>query len=108
VTARLAAERHAAFGSTYDDRAMAFVPDPEATGHDTPEAAALADFDPRFARVVRTTVTGERATVELATNEPPTEYPYWVRCVRINGRWYETGCDVGEPRQEIPLLETQM
>ena len=28
--------------------------------------------------------------VERATNEPPTEYPYWVHCKRIHGRWYET------------------
>jgi hypothetical protein len=61
-------------------------------GFATPEAAALADFDPRYARVVRVTYSGDGsdATVDLLTNEEPTPYPYYVHCVRDEqGRWHE-------------------
>ena len=57
---------------------------------DTPEEAAVAGFDPRFARVVEVSYKDEtHAVVELSTNEPPVEYPYFVRVERVRGRWVE-------------------
>ena len=66
----------------------------------TPEEAALAGFDPRYARVVqvrfdRSTPTclmplpQNEAEVELATNEPPYEYPYFVHVERVGDFWEE-------------------
>lgn len=56
----------------------------------TPEDAALADFDPRYAGVVRVTFNSpDEAVVELATNEEPYLYPYVVYCHRIQGRGVE-------------------
>lgn len=56
----------------------------------TPEAAALADFDPRYARVVRVTFeSADEAMVELATNEEPYLYPYFVYCRRVRNGWVE-------------------
>jgi hypothetical protein len=52
--------------------------------------AALAGFDPRYARVVRVTFNSpDEAVVELATNEEPYLYPYFVYCYRMQGRWVE-------------------
>lgn len=62
------------------------------TGYATPEEAALADFDLRYARVVRTVFYGpDDAEVELATNEEPYLYPYFIRCSRGPEGWIETG-----------------
>ncbi len=57
----------------------------------TPEEAALAGFDPRYAKVVdvRYLHGGQFADVELATNEPPYLYPYWVLCERVEGGWVD-------------------
>lgn len=68
-------------------------------GYSTPEEAALGGFDPRYARVVRTRqgtpaphclleMGGNEVEVELATNEPPIEYPYFVHVERRGERWY--------------------
>ena len=55
----------------------------------TPEEAALAGFDPRYAKVIKVTYlrSGRFAEVELATNEEPFVYPYWVMCERVEGGW---------------------
>ena len=69
-------------------------------GYDTPEEAALAGFPHGQARVVqiRTGSQGPDCTinlgndeveVELATNEPPHEYPYFVHIERRHDRWFE-------------------
>lgn len=56
----------------------------------TPEEAALADFDPGYARVVETLYHGpDLAEVQLATNEEPNLYPYFVRCHRGPDGWTE-------------------
>lgn len=56
----------------------------------TPEEAALADFDARYARVVRVTFTGiDEALVKLATNEELIIYPYFVCCRRTTNGWVE-------------------
>jgi hypothetical protein len=71
-----------------------------AEGYSTPEEAALAGFDPRYARVVqvrfdRPTPTclmplgQNEAEVELATNEPPYEYRYFVHVERVGDFWEE-------------------
>jgi hypothetical protein len=58
----------------------------------TPEEAALSTFDTRFARVVETTHEGEdSAVVELATNEEPNLYTYFVRCRRLADGWMDAG-----------------
>ena len=67
--------------------------------HDTPEEAALEGWDLRYARVVRV-LPGSRedalmcgvdaadyCIVELATNEEPQLYPYFMHCVRYDGKW---------------------
>jgi hypothetical protein len=69
------------------------------SGYLTPEEAALAGFDPRYARVVRTrdateatcgsTLSENEVEVELATNDAPYEYPYFVHVERIGERWRE-------------------
>jgi hypothetical protein len=69
-------------------------------GHRTPEEAALAGFPPGLARVVRirtATQSSECAValgddeveVELATNEPPYEYAYFVHVALHDERWFE-------------------
>jgi hypothetical protein len=66
----------------------------------TPEEAALAGFPAGQARVVRTRtgahgadcslILGEdEVEVELATNEPPYEYTYFVHVERRHERWFE-------------------
>jgi hypothetical protein len=66
----------------------------------TPEQAALAGFDPQFAHVIGVVrsyaVHGfepdddDHLEVELATNERPREYPYFVHVERDgDGRWRE-------------------
>ena len=65
----------------------------ETDGHDTPEQAALAGWDSRYARVdgVSYSAKGRKARVKLLTNEEPYLYPYYVHCERdANGRWHET------------------
>lgn len=69
-------------------------PDYVVPSFDTPEAAALSDPDigPRFARVVGVRYHDDNhATVELATNEPPVEYAYFVYVERVQGRWLDVG-----------------
>jgi hypothetical protein len=58
-------------------------------GYPTPEEAALSDFDPRYAKVVvvREAASPDDLEVELATNEPPRLYPYFVRVHREDGLW---------------------
>jgi hypothetical protein len=53
-------------------------------GYETPEDAALSDFDPRYARVVAVHISedGAEAKVDLLTIEEPTLYPYYVWCQR--------------------------
>jgi len=71
-----------------------------AAAYSTPEEAALAGSNPRFARVVR--VRFDRSTptclmplreneaeIELAMNEPPYEYPYFVHVERVADFWEE-------------------
>jgi hypothetical protein len=71
-----------------------------AAAYSTPEEAALAGFDPRYARVVHVRVDRptptclmplreNEAEVELATNEPPYEYPYFVHVERVGDFWEE-------------------
>ena len=62
---------------------MAFVPDLDDTGHETPEAAGLTSFDPRFARAMKTPVEGDHALVEVATNDPPRETAGVVNPARV-------------------------
>jgi hypothetical protein len=72
---------------------------PETKGYLTPDEAALSGFDPRFARVVRVVRSqdwsealvkdDDHMVVELATNEPPREYPYFVFVERRQGLWFE-------------------
>jgi len=58
--------------------------------YSTPEETAVTGFDPRYARVVRTIYRGsDEAEVELATNEEPYLYHYWVRCHRGDEGWVE-------------------
>lgn len=62
-------------------------------GYATPEEAALAGWDARYARVheVSYTGNGNEACVTLLTNEEPYLYPYYVYCERDSkGRWNET------------------
>jgi hypothetical protein len=61
-------------------------------GYATPEEAALAGFPARYARVadVRYSSDGQRAEVDLVTNEEPTVHPYFAHCSRDeHGRWHE-------------------
>jgi hypothetical protein len=64
------------------------------TGYPTAEQAALAGFDRRYARVIRVRsekprpgclkpLRSNEVEVELATNEPPYEYAYFVHVERI-------------------------
>ena len=58
----------------------------------TPEEAAIAGWDPRYARVVRTVYHApDKADVELATNEEPYLYPYLIRCVDGPHGWSAVG-----------------
>jgi hypothetical protein len=69
----------------------------EEIGYNTPEEAALAGFPRGQARVVNVWTTptcsvslGEdEVEVELATNEPPHEYPYFVHVDRRGNLWFE-------------------
>lgn len=64
----------------------------EARSFPTPEEAALSTFDPRYSRVVKTTIEDEdSALVELATNEEPSLYTYFVRCRRLADGWVDVG-----------------
>jgi hypothetical protein len=68
--------------------------DAEDNGYATPEDAALAGWDTRYARVDEVTYAagGSEARVTLLTNEEPHLYPYYVYCVRDrSGLWIETG-----------------
>jgi len=56
-------------------------------GYRTPEEAALAGFPPAAAaRLVGLVVRGKRAQVELRVGP---EYPDFVDCERVDGRWHE-------------------
>ncbi len=66
----------------------------------TPEEAALAGFPAGLARIVCvrreaqssgcTAMLGkDEVEVELATNEPPREYTYFVHVERRRERWFE-------------------
>lgn len=62
-------------------------------GYATPEEAALAGWDTRYARVheVSYAANGKEARVTLLTNEEPYLYPYYVWCERdSDGRWSES------------------
>lgn len=62
---------------------------------ETPPQAALAAWqdDPKAdARVVETTVRGDRAEVVL---ELRPAYRYWVYCLREGGSWYEVSSGNG-------------
>ncbi len=55
---------------------------------DTPEDAALADWPAGSrVRVVSLEVRGDRAEVVLDIDP---HYPYWVYCIRTEGRWRTT------------------
>jgi hypothetical protein len=59
-------------------------------GYSSPGEAALAGFDPRYARVVVTRyVNDDLAEVELETNTPEAPYPYFVQVTRMEGLWFE-------------------
>lgn len=59
-------------------------------GYPTPQEAALAGFDPRYARVVVTRfVNDDLAEVELATNTSEAPYPCFVQVTRMDGLWFE-------------------
>jgi hypothetical protein len=67
-------------------------------GYDTPEEAALAGFPRGQARVVRVRTDlpdcsmklgTDEVEVELVTNEPPHEYPYFVHVERHHDQWFE-------------------
>lgn len=57
-------------------------------GYDTPHEVALADWPPAsHVRIVSVDIRGDRAEVLLDMD--PT-YAYWVYCIRVDGRWYES------------------
>ena len=61
-------------------------------GFATPEEAAAPEIPPRYVRVlsVKYHPDGQRAVVELLTNEEPHLYPYTVNCARdASGLWHE-------------------
>lgn len=59
----------------------------EDPGFDTPQEAALDSWSPAAqARIISTTIRGDRAEVAL---EVGPSYPYWVYCIRRQGRWFE-------------------
>jgi hypothetical protein len=59
-------------------------------GYPTPDEAAMAGFDPRYARVVVTRyVNDDLAEVELATNTREAPYSYFVTVRRTGGVWFE-------------------
>ena len=68
-------------------------------GYATPEEAAISGFDARYARVVGmvhgTCVNDfdpedvDHYEVELATNEAPSEYTYFVHVYREGDLWFE-------------------
>jgi len=68
-------------------------------GYTTAEDAALGGFDRRFAKVitVRTSegdcgieLNDDHVEIELATNEAPSEYTYFVHVERRDGSWFES------------------
>jgi hypothetical protein len=62
----------------------------DARSFPTPEEAALSTFDPRYARVVETEYEDhDLAMVELATNEEPYLYTYFVRCKPSATGWVD-------------------
>jgi hypothetical protein len=69
-------------------------------GYGTAEEAALVGFPVGFTRVVRVRADpaawdchvdqpGDEVEVELMTNEPPSEYRYFVHVEHRAGRWFE-------------------
>lgn len=77
---------------------MTDSPGARGKGYSTPEEAALASF--KFARVVRVRESDWDCTrapdageveveVELATNEPPMEYEYFVHVHREGDLWFQ-------------------
>ena len=63
-------------------------------GFETPEEAAASEIPPRYVRVLGVTYSadGDKATVDVLTNEPPRTYPLTVFCERDEfGRWHEAG-----------------
>jgi hypothetical protein len=61
-------------------------------GFETPDEAAAPEIAPRYVRVVSVKYSrdGDRAVVELLTNEEPRLYPDTVLCERdSSGRWHE-------------------
>ena len=79
-----------------DDRPRSIIP--MDGGYNTPDEAALAGFPRGQARVVRVrtsfpaccmTLGTDEVEVELMTNEPPHEYPYFVHVERHHNQWIE-------------------
>jgi hypothetical protein len=71
----------------------------------TPEEAARGDIPERYARALRVEYSddGTRATVLLATNEPPAIEYYEVHCVLENGEWMGgVGGNASGPEGELP------
>jgi hypothetical protein len=64
-------------------------------GYATPDEAACGDIPPRFCKVLATTRSDDLAYVLIATNEPPYEEIYGVRCQQREGLWYDHGGSSG-------------
>jgi hypothetical protein len=74
-------------------------------GYDTPEEAARGDIPEKYAPAVRVEYSedGSRATVLLATNEPPAIEYYEVRCEFKDGKWFGgVGGNASGPEGEWP------
>ena len=57
-------------------------------GYDSPEDAALAGWPASAqARILSVDVRGDRAEVVIDTDP---SYPYWIYCVKVEGRWHES------------------
>ena len=62
---------------------------PERQGYASPEAAALAGFPEKAARLIASCADGDDAYVLLETGSDTQSYLYGVNCSRVNGRWQE-------------------
>jgi hypothetical protein len=62
----------------------------EVEGYLTAEEAARGDIPERFAQIIAVwyAPSGDRATVELMTNEPPATHAITCECYREDGRWF--------------------
>jgi hypothetical protein len=64
-------------------------------GHETPKAAAMVGFPPKYCRVVASEVNGDHAYVLLDTGSPGRPYLYGVNCVRLGGEWHDSSSGNG-------------